>query len=71
MGFPVCPEFGHIRKPFRSQPCADPLSQRHARNETDDIFDIPEVPVVSDPALLVEGETGDYMQPEMERRRDR
>ena len=60
-----------IGHPTSSNPGSNPLRQRHTRNKSNHILDIPDVAVVGDKTLLVERECGNDVELEMKRRRDR
>lgn len=64
------PEGRDVRKTLRGESGTDPLCQRGARDKPHDILDVPEIAVVRDTTLLIEGEPGYYVQLEMEWGRD-
>lgn len=61
------PEGRHVRKTLRRDPRPDPLCERGPGDEPHDVLHVPEVAVVRDAALLVEGEPGYYVEFEMKR----
>lgn len=64
------PEGRDIRKSLRGESGTDPLCQRGPGDKPHDVFDVPEVPVVRDTTLLVEGKPGYYVEFKMKRGRN-